>query len=239
MAKLKVPSLQHLARHWREDPVAIQRVLVGLTTGGPSFSYEPLHAAVRDMLVFGVPCAQIEEGVRRAVKRDDVRENFLGLLPLIREYFDGISTTFVAGVAPRFYPVGRDLMVPFHPPMIYGADGRIHFPWLSFWRSNPLAGEKLSLFVTIVQDVLLQDADLDEACFTILDFSAPNARSGRQLQVIEAKQIPRLTVKRKTEMLTTFAEGYRLARDEAASRPDSEADRKQIEQPDSSQLFLF
>src|SRR6185312_11447689 len=159
MSKLKVPSLQHLARIWHPDPLAIRRVLVGLAKHGPTFSYEPLYGAVRDLLYLKVPYEQVLEGIRRGTKREDVRENFLSVMPLLRNHFEGVSATFVQSVARRFYPVGRDLAIPFQPPLIYGEDGIIHFPWFSFWRSNPLSAERLTLFVTIVDDVLLQDPD--------------------------------------------------------------------------------
>ena len=70
------------------------------------------------MLVFGQPYAEIIEGIYRGVKRADVRENFLGVLPLIRDYFDGVELVFVQAVDRRYYPVGRSLMVPFDPPML-------------------------------------------------------------------------------------------------------------------------
>jgi len=237
MAKLKVPSLQHLARLWHADPKAIQRTLVNLTKNGPIFSYEPLFTAVRDMLVLNVSYEQIVEGVRRD-KREDVRQNFLGLLPLIQQYFEGISPSFVQGVAPRYYPVGRDLMIPFQPSLIYGANGQIHFPWLSFWRSNPLATERLSLFVTIVEEVLLQDADLEEAKFVILDFSAANSQSERKLTVIEAANIPRISEQRKIEMLSIFAEGFRLAQADPAIASRAEQDQR-TDKDDPDQMGLF
>jgi hypothetical protein len=140
MSKLKVPSLQHLARNWRNDPQQINKLLVSLVENGPTFNYNSLFSAVRDMLVFGEPYAEITEGIRRKVKRADVRDNLLGVLPLIRDYFDGVNAAFVQAVERRYFPVGRGLMVPFDPPLIYGEGGRLHFPWFSFWRSNPLAG---------------------------------------------------------------------------------------------------
>ena len=139
MARLKVPSLQHLARNWHDDPARVRRVLVHLAQNSPTFNYNPLFGAVQDMLVFAQPYDEIVEGIRRGVRRDDVRENFLGVLPLIRDHFDGVAPAFVQSVERRYYPVGRGLMVPFDPPLIYGVGGRIHFPWLSFWRSNPIA----------------------------------------------------------------------------------------------------
>jgi hypothetical protein len=239
MAKLKVPSLQHLARIWQPNPERIQRVLVRLTQSGPNFSYEPLFDLVRDMILLRVPYDQIVEGVKRGTKQETVRQNFLGLLPLIRDYFEGVEPTFVQAVAQRLYPVGRELAVPFRPPLIYGASGRLHFPWFSFWRSNPLAAERLSLFASIVDDLLLQDSDLEGANFEVLDFSAPVPGAGRELRVIQASSIPRLSEERKIEMLAVFAEGFRLAREEIANNVIVEHDNDDDIQRDTNQLGLF
>src|ERR1700724_1971489 len=111
MADLKVPSLQHLARNWRSDPVRIKKILVRLAQSPPRFSYDPLFDAVRDLLVLHVPYEQIVEGIRR-IKRASVRNNLLGVLPLIRDHFADISPDFVQAVDRRYYPVGRELMVP-------------------------------------------------------------------------------------------------------------------------------
>ena len=81
MAKLKVPSVQHLARNWRETPVGVTKKLLALAKHPPQFTYEPLFGAVRDMLVLGVPYDQIVEGIRRGEKRAWVRENLLEVLP--------------------------------------------------------------------------------------------------------------------------------------------------------------
>lgn len=152
MSKLKVPSLQHLARNWKKNPDHIKRLLVDLVKNSPTFSYDPLFGAIRDMLVFAHPYEQIEEGLRRGIKRADVRDNLLGVLPLIRDHFKDIAPDYVQSVDRRYYSVGRGLMVPFEPPLVYGLDGQTFFPWFSFWRSYPLAGERLSLFVTLVDE---------------------------------------------------------------------------------------
>src|SRR5690554_1610192 len=98
MAKLRVPSLQHLARNWRSDAQQIKSRLVELAENGPTFNYEPLFSAVRDILIFGQPYEQIAEGIRRGIAREGVRDNLLGVLPLIRQYFDGIAPSFVQSV---------------------------------------------------------------------------------------------------------------------------------------------
>jgi hypothetical protein len=240
MSYLKVPSLQHLARNWRSDPHQIKRLLVSLVENGPTFNYNPLFVAVRDMLVFGQPYSEIIEGIRRGVKRADVRDNLLNVMPLIRDYFDGINPVFVQAVERRYYPVGRGLMVPFDPPLIYGEGGRLHFPWFSFWRSNPLAGERLSLFVSVVEDVLLQDPDLEEADFVILDFSAPKANEPRDLRVIDAQNVPHVSEQAKVEMLSTFAEGYFLAQAELSGTAETQgAEKPAPPSGPSDQLDLF
>jgi len=231
MSKLKVPSLQHLARNWRNDPQQIKRLLVGLVENGPTFNYNALFSAVRDMLIFRQPYTEIAEGIRRGIKRADVRDNLLGVLPLVRDYFDEVNPAFVQAVERRYYPVGRGLMVPFDPPLIYGEGGRVHFPWFSFWRTNPLAGERLSLFVSVVEDVLLQDPDLEEADFVILDFSAPKFDRPRDLRVIEADDVPRVSETTKVEMLSVFAEGYFLAQAELASTATAHGEEKPAREP--------
>jgi hypothetical protein len=170
---------------------------VALAENGPTFNYEPLFSAVRDILVFGQPYEQIAEGMRRGIPREAVRDNMLGVLPLIREHFDGIAPSFVQSVGRRYYPVGRGLMVPFDPPVIYGAGGQIHFPWFSFWRSNPLTSERMSLFVTIVEEVLLEDPDLENARFVILDFSAAGPKLPRTLKRLTQNKF-RASLKRRS-----------------------------------------
>lgn len=237
MPKLRVPSLQHLARNWRANPAIIARILVRLVLDPPRFSYNPLYSAVRDLLVLGVPYDQVVEGIRR-IKRESVRNNLLGVLPLIRDHFAGITPDFYQTIEKRYYPVGRGLMVPFEPPMIYGVGGQLYFPWFSFWRSNPIAQERLSLFVTLVEEVLLQDPDLDNARFEILDFSCRDPKSPRALTVIDARNVPRVGTARKTEMLEAFAEGYFRALDELAKSPPS-GDRSDDHTPDPNQPSLF
>lgn len=163
---------------------------------------------------------QIIEGMRRGIKRPDVLENYLGVLPLIRDHFDGLTPAFVQAVDRRYYPVSRELMVPFQPPLIYGVSGQIYFPWFSFWRRYPIAGECLSLFVAMVEEVLLQDPDLENAKFEILDFSAPMPNKPRELTVVDAHDVPRVSTEQKGEMLAIFAEGFLLAQAELAGMAD-------------------
>ena len=219
MAELKVPSLQHLARNWHDSAARIQKGLVRLAQNPPTFNYNPLFSAARDLLLLQVPYDQVEEGIRRGVRRPTVRENLLQVLPLIRDHFAGMAPNFVQSVERRYYPVARGLMVPFEPPLVYGIGGKLYFPWFSFWRQNPLATERLSLFVTLIDELLLEDPDLEVASFEILDFSVPKRGVSRELSVTEASEIPRVNEKRKQEMLQIFAQGYFAAQAELAAGP--------------------
>jgi hypothetical protein len=236
MPELKVPSLQHIARNWRDDPVWVRRILVKLATNPPTFNYSPLFAAVTDLLVLHVPYDQVVQGISTKIKREDVRQNFLSVLPLINNHFTGVSPDFYQLIDRRYYPVARGLMVPFEPPMIYGVGGQLFFPWFSFWRQNPLSNERLSLFVTLVDEVLMQDPDLERARFDVLDFSAPNGT--RELTVIDARNVPRLDEARKVQMLSAFAEGFFQA--QAELRGMREAGRGEGEQKrDPAQRGFF
>lgn len=240
MADLRIPSVQHLARNWRGEPATIARALVQLALNPPRFNYNPLYGAIRDMLLLGVPYDDVVKGIEK-IKREDVRKNLLSVLPLIRDHFAGVSPDFYQAIDKRYYPVGRGLMVPFEPPMIYGIGGQLYFPWFSFWRSNPLANERLSLFVTLVDEILMQDPDLETARFEILDFSCPNPKQPRALRVIDARDVPRVGDRRKIEMLECFAEGYFRALEELAGGPPPSppGGRPDDRAPDPDQPGLF
>src|SRR5690606_1196744 len=137
----------------------------------------------------------------------------------------------------RHYAAGRGLMVPFDPPIIYGgADGMV-FPWFSFWKSNPLSGERLSLFVTMVKEVLCDDPDLESANFQILDFSSPKGSLERKLSIINSSDVPILSSERKRDMLEVFAEGYFAALDELRNDPVADVKEAPIVNPDQLKLF--
>jgi len=240
MTKLKVPSLQHLARNWHPDSAKITKDLVRLAENPPIFNYNPLFSAVTDMLLLGQPYDQIRKGIHKAVNREGVRNNYLEILPLLRGYVEGVNPDFVQKVDVRMYPVTRGFMIPFSPPLIYGVGGRVCFPWFSFWRASPLADERLSLFVTLVKEVLLDDPDLEDAKFEILDFSAPKPKAPRDLEIIDAKDVPILSNNDKQNMLSVFAEGFFKAQAELAAKGHPTTSEEQSDRSvDSDQHDLF
>jgi hypothetical protein len=159
-------------------------------------------------------------------------------MPLIRDHFEDVSPDFFQTVERRYYPVGRGLMVPFDPPMIYGVRGQLYFPWFSFWRQNPLAKQRMSLFVTLVDEILMQDPDLEAARFEILDFSCPSPRKPRDLTIVDASLVQRVTDLQKKAMLETFAEGFLLAR-AMLSKSSPAAEQGDAPPTDPNQPGLF
>lgn len=210
-ARIRVPSLQHLARVWDPDASRIQKTLVNLSLNGPTFSYQLIYELIEDLIHYKIPYDQVERAVQSRVHRENVRSNFLELLPLINSQLSGIDASFVHRVSPRQYPIAKHLTVPFSPPFIYGEAGVIHMPWFSLWKANPLSGKRLKLFVTIVDEILAQDPDLDEAVFSILDFSAKEAGGEREVRVLHSDDIGRLTRDELVSMLSVFVEGYEAA----------------------------
>jgi hypothetical protein len=235
MAKLGIPSLQHLARNWQESPKKVEKTLVRLAENPPIFNYNRVYSAVEDLLLLNVPVDQVVEGIKRAEKREGLADNFIEIIKLIHDHFLSISPAFVNKVSTRSYSVGRSLMVPFTPPLIYGIGGQLYFPWFSFWRSQPLSGEQLSLFVTLVYEILGQDPDLEDAKFEILDFSAPKGGEPRDLVVLDARDIPRLTEERKQEMLNIFAEGFGQAKQTLSAKAKTTT-KDTSEEQDSRQI---
>ncbi|MCG7932929.1 MAG: hypothetical protein N0E44_23215, partial [Candidatus Thiodiazotropha lotti] len=204
-----------------------------------NLNYNALIDSARDLLLLGVPEEQIADGIRRKEKRENVRSVLLEVLPILCRYFKDISPDFVHEVSHRFYSIDRDLKIPFKPTFIYGVGGQIYFPWFSFWRSNPLDNEQLSLFVTLVDEMLLQDPDLELAKFEILDFSAKNAKTHRVLRVIDTQDIPRLEIEKKLYMLSTFKEGFRRAEASLAKSTSSRKSEKEDSIIDIHQITLW
>jgi hypothetical protein len=225
MAKLTIPSLQHLARNWRDDPDLVRRSLVGLARNPPQISYASLNGAISDLLVLGVPYEQVEEGIRRAIRHPASRNGVLEILPLLCDHFDTLTPDFPPHlVARRFYPVARDLLIPFQPPLFYAIGGQRYLPWFSYWRGGSLEGRRLSLFVTLAHEMMLQNPELDAARFHIVDFSIPKGEQQRKLRIIEGANVPLLSDADKRHMLDVWAEGFRRAQAELAS--DSAATKK-------------
>lgn len=219
-SKLKVPSLQHLAKLCRPDSDQVTRALLALLDNSPTFSYEPLYRLIEDMVRWKTPCSQLEDAVKRGRYREDVRKRYLDILPLLSGFFESRSISFSSLVSPRYYSVDRDLLVPFTPPLLYGSSGALYLPWFMFWENNPLWGERLSLFVTLVSEILKEDSDLEDARLLIVDLSYDKMEQARTLKVTDANDIERLSSRKKKELLATFAVGFRNAQQKAAARQD-------------------
>jgi hypothetical protein len=209
--KLRVPSVQHLARNWHDSPKEIAGSFVKMALNPPYFNYNLLGHVAKDCLQFRIPEEQIVKGIKDKEGRERVLRNLLGIVPLMYDHFSGLQPDFVHDVAPNYYPIDRDLRVPFKSVFAYGVGGQVYLPWFIFWKSNPLTEIQFSLFVTLALDIISQDPDLDDARLQILDFSEPDQGKGRSLRVIDASDVEVLPRKKVVDMLSVFAEGFRMA----------------------------
>lgn len=211
MLKLRVPSVQHLARNWHDSPNEIAKSFVKIALNPPYFNYNLLGHVAKDSLQLRVPEDQIVKGIIEKEGREKVRRNLLGIVPLMCDYFSEVQPDFVHDVAPNYYSIGRDLRVPFKSVFAYGVGGQVYLPWFIFWKSNPLTDIQFSLFVTLALDIIGQDPDLEDARLQILDFSEPVQGKGRSLKVIDASDVDIFSREKVVDMLSVFAEGFRMA----------------------------
>ncbi len=195
----------------------------------PFFNYNPVYFAASDLLRFKQPLDEVLHGIAIKEKRETVRNNYLEIVPLIHSHFEQVSPDFVNPVSTRFYSFGKDFLVPFTPPLVYGVGGQLYFPWFSFWKTNPLMDANLSLFKTLVTEVLQDDPDFDGIKFEILDFSAPSPKTPRDLTVIDAAESPMLGNKEKHEMLEIFVDGYYKAKAVLEADPDAKPEKEKSE----------
>jgi hypothetical protein len=243
MPSLKVPSPAHLSLLYRETPEKVMKAQLALLNGAPNFSYQPLYKTMRGLL--GAACSEKEllSAISKCALRADVREKYAELVPLIADYFCEKKIAYAIEVAPRFYPVARDLLVPFSPPLIYADDKGLCLPYFIFWKKHALRGERLSLFSSIVREILDEDPDLSHARFEVVDMSAGSDlgdKSGvRSLKVFSEEGIGKISKDRKRDMLSTFAEGFRRARQVAAGMPSKRKKREQMEKFDPNQIGLL
>lgn len=242
MAKLKVPSALHLARLWRPDEVAVKKALIALTNSAPPFSYAQLMGMLRSMLAVKSDLGEMEYLISTRVRLGLARKSYLEIAPLLEQYFGNLNPTFVHEVSPRTYPLSRSLRVPFEPPMIYGARGKVHLPLFVFWRNNPLTGDQAALLASMIRELVSQDPDLDLASTSILDFSIPKGAAERALRETSLFEVPAISNSRRDEMLAIFAAGYELARNELQGRAASETEitkRAPSSDGDTDQQDLF
>jgi len=234
----KVPSLQHLVRNCYDDPEIVKRELIKVVKGTPPFSYDPIFRAIRELLILRTPYEQVLDGVQRRTKIASVKENYSSILPLIRDYFANLKPDFVQNVDTRYYALGRGLLVPFRPPLIYGLNGSLYLPWFSLWKENPLEDRQLRLFVALIKEMLSEDPGLEKAKFTIVDLSAPGKHLPRTLKVLDIKDVEDIEKHERERMLHAFVEGFLKARVELKDykRPKK---KQPISEPNQDQIDLF
>jgi len=240
MARLNVPSLQQVIKNLFDTPDLVRKELVKTALKPPRISYRILHKATLDLVRLRSPLAQIEEDIRRIEKRPTHQKNLLETIRLIDRHFSTLEPDFPPiEVECRHYQIAPDIIIPFQPPLCYGIGGQLHLPYPNYWRNNPLRGKRLSVFMTIVDEIREQEPDLEKARVHILNYGIPQGETERRLIVVDEGEIPRVPRDELSAVLQIFADGYRAARDELAGvkmEKDKEKDERRP-YPNQSDLF--
>jgi len=167
-------------------------------------------------------------------------KNLLDILRLIDDYFSTLVPDFPPiEVECRHYKIAPDIIIPFQPPLCYGVGGQLYLPYPNYWRNNPLWGKRLSVFMTIVDEIREQEPDLEQARVHILNYGIPQGETERRLIVVNEKEIPRVTREELAATLQIFADGYRAARDELAGVNYEKSRTDEDHHPDPNQSDLF
>jgi hypothetical protein len=238
MGKVKVPSIQHAAGIWDPHPGRIAKNLLDLANNGPPFSYGNLYKLTYDLLSRTVPYEQIHRAAA-AIRQTLARENYLEILPLLRDYSDGIGASAVSEIIPRNYSIGRDLRVLVNPPLAYYKEEEVYLPWFIFWKRNRFDEPRLRLFVTMMREVFGLDPDFDDASLRLVICSEKVPKGGRVLEVLDTASVAGLNKQERDNMLGVFAEGYALAVRAQIEGQRSVGDIVVERDDDSDQFDLF
>ncbi len=238
MARLKLPSVLHVARIWRPTAEGVSTQLIALSKSSPPFSYNPLLKMVRSMLATKTSLAEMEVLIRHGVKLELAQKSYLEIAPLLAKYFSEINPIFVHEVSTRSYALSRELRVPFDPPMVYGRGRGTHLPIFIFWKNNPLTEAQKGLLASMIHEMVAQDPDLDLASTSVVDFSAPRGAGERTLAETPLDDLPSISRSDRDEMLSVLVAGYKLAleRLQVGARASEE---EKVHRGDAGQADLF
>ena len=125
-----------------------------------------LHKATLELVCLRTPLAQIEAGIRLGEKRPNHLKNLLNILSLVDGHFRTLEPDFPPiEVECRYYRIASDIIIPFQPPLCYGIGGQLCLPYPNYWRNNPLRGTRLSVFMSIIDEIREQEpGDRSAAC---------------------------------------------------------------------------
>lgn len=232
--KLKPPSLQHVARFYRPTADGVKKEFLKLARAHPPFSYEDLYKLAWDM----AKGLQTYEAVHKAaseIKLEVKRNSYLRALRPCSVFFDELKHGYAIPIGSRSYSIGRGIQVPFCPPMLCGTAKGIVLPWLIFWTDNPLTGLQLQLFVSMVEDILKGEPDLDSAQLLIVDMSDAAIKKDGRPMLTSSADVPKLPASQMVSMLSTVVEGFELAKEELKSVVDRPVKRESVRDSVSSE----
>lgn len=216
--------MQHVARLWRPTPGEIERGVLRLANSIPPITYSPLVKLLYQNIQFRDSVEQLGKCVENFEKRPHFQADFKHILDLTNEHVRHIESGLkISGVSHDNFVIGRGLYVPFKPMLVLTLPNREVLPWLLPWKKQALNSEQLSLLSEMIRSRMAQRPDLDSVELEFWDYSVSKSRgrSVRELTVVPAKHIPRLSQIELRNKLEIFAEGFISANSKLAAEKAS------------------
>ncbi len=189
----------------------VEKDLLRIAKSKPTFNYERVERALRDLLQFGQPIEEIVMSLELADKRDFVKTLYIEIVTILNAHFKEHLVDQVISLDKFYYPISPKIRIPVKLPFILIVDNKPIIPLFIFWKRNPLKDKQVSLFITIVKDVLAQYPDLSDAETILFDCSADKGENERTLKVIDTSEVALLDKEELEKMLTIFIEGFEKA----------------------------
>jgi len=234
---LKVSSLQNLVRNSYLDEEKVRRELMRFAKGFTVVSYQKMDGFVVDLARMNLSLEDVEKAANR-IKPEKNRQVNLELLPFVEEYIQQRREYDYQEIDLRCYPLSRDLRVPFKSQFVLVNRCEVILPVFIFWRNKALDTGQMSLFMTLIKEILEQEPDLEDAKVQIVDFGAPKSKAPRTMEVIHGDEIELLSEEEKIDRLAIYVNALKSVNDELA-RNSTEAEKRPATTVDNNQLSFL
>lgn len=239
MNNIKIPPLLQMVRNAYDDPQKVHHEVVKSEKSRAPFSYQAIHKIVDQVIKFKTPLDEISYSIERIERRPFVLKQFNEVTPLLHRHFTDISPERVYSLLPLYYPLGKFGKTKFNPQMIYLKNGELFLPFINFWKFNPLSSEQKSLFLTLVDEILEEEPDLEDVNLQLIELSANGSNGIRTLKVVNTLEIERLDKTRTNILIDSYLTGLQSAYSEIATPSTQRPNRENTLHTDKRQRQLF
>jgi hypothetical protein len=209
LAELKLPTLQHFSTFCGGTVEEIVGRIAFKNGGGFGISYTQLREKhLSDIFNLGSSVEQVRKCCEN-IKFEKNRKANIGALDALAQYLKPNTNKFAVPVERKYYPIGRNLLVPVNPPFVLSDGQSPKLFWPSFWKTpGRLDGVPGAVFGTILDRVFFSRPDFAGVELEFLDMSSLNGKGSRSLRVYKKGHFPVLGDVELRQELDKFVEAY-------------------------------